>query len=125
MGLWRHGTLFKSPFLAVESRGGAAACCGGSAAAAAGDDGFGDNAGDHGALVIVVDDGVGDGGDYHCQGRLQKNTFAWAYRSRGLRVHRGKEVWQQIAGMVTGAGSQGLTSRTTSTKQREQTRGSG
>lgn len=110
MGLWRHGTLFESPFPAVESRGGAA-FCGGSAAAAADnrDDEFGDNAGDHGSLVMVVDDGVGDddgdvgdGNDclfcsfdkkYHCQGSLQKNAFTWAYRSRGLRVHRGREVW--------------------------------
>lgn len=95
MGLWRHGTLFKSPFLAVESRGGAAACRGGSAAAAAGDDGFGDNAGDHGALVIVVDDGVGDDGDggdcFFCS--YDKNTIAKAAYRRthllGLTVLEG------------------------------------
>lgn len=120
MGLWRHETLFKSPFPAIESRGGAAA------AVDDRDDGFGDNAGDHGSLVMVVDDGVGgddddvgDGNDclfcsydkkYHCQGSLQKNAFTWAYRSRGLRVHHGREAWQQIAGRLTGAGSRGLTS---------------
>lgn len=78
MGLWRHGTLFKCPFLAVESRG---------CAAADRDDGFGDNAGDHGALVIVVDDGFGDDGDggdcLFCS--YDKNTIAkTAYRRTRL-----------------------------------------
>lgn len=98
MGLWRHGTLFKYQFLAVESRGGAAACRGGSAAAAAGDDGFGD----HGALVIVVDDGVGDDGDggdcLFCS--CDKNTIAKAAYRRtrllGLTVQRVKSPsWQR------------------------------
>lgn len=48
----------------------------------------------------------------HDQGNLQKEKFIWAYGSREIKVHPGREARQQEAGMVPGgrAGNQEITS---------------
>lgn len=76
-------------------------------------------------LVMVIDNGGGnnnsvgiDGGSseclshfsvavlkHHYQGTSQQNELTWASHSGGIRVHRGKEAWQQMAGVATGAGN--------------------
>lgn len=60
-------------------------------------------------MVVDIDGGdAGDGGDSEClsyfsvavvkdrcQGNLNKNAFTWAYRSRGIGVHHGREAWRR------------------------------
>lgn len=39
---------------------------------------------------------------YHDQGNLQKEEFMWVFSSRGMRVHLGREAWQDAAVMAAG-----------------------
>lgn len=34
---------------------------------------------------------------YHNQSNLWKEGLIWAYGSRGIRIHFGKEAWQPVA----------------------------
>lgn len=44
-----------------------------------------------------------------CDQKQLKKAFTLAYSSRGVKVHHGREAYQQVTGMSAGAGSREFT----------------